>query len=272
MTFDPRVKVGRNDPCPCGSGRKYKDCHLRTVDASRSALLKLRQTHDVVLARLLMASRDSDPVKLEQAFTTFWNGHYRFSDLATLNDVEGYGADRFLVWATFDYRDDDGLTQVERMAAALPADLPEGAQELLNAWQSVRLRPYQVEQSSKQGTRLSDMLTHEAVALDTDHRGMRLEAGDVIIAHLLPPLPGAGGCRLAGPAVPLTPDTAEPLSTLLTAYLEAARRVDAAADWQTVLTQHSAAINHFVQALPTDKPDPERLAGYVQSERERLLA
>jgi hypothetical protein len=21
------VKVGRNDPCPCGSGKKYKECH-----------------------------------------------------------------------------------------------------------------------------------------------------------------------------------------------------------------------------------------------------
>ena len=21
------VKVGRNDPCPCGSGKKYKNCH-----------------------------------------------------------------------------------------------------------------------------------------------------------------------------------------------------------------------------------------------------
>ena len=23
------VKVGRNDPCPCGSGKKYKHCHGR---------------------------------------------------------------------------------------------------------------------------------------------------------------------------------------------------------------------------------------------------
>ncbi|HEY7723953.1 MAG TPA: SEC-C metal-binding domain-containing protein, partial [Anaeromyxobacteraceae bacterium] len=22
-----RAKVGRNDPCPCGSGKKYKKCH-----------------------------------------------------------------------------------------------------------------------------------------------------------------------------------------------------------------------------------------------------
>ena len=23
----PSAKIGRNDPCPCGSGRKYKKCH-----------------------------------------------------------------------------------------------------------------------------------------------------------------------------------------------------------------------------------------------------
>ena len=31
MDFVPKdrsPKVGRNDPCPCGSGRKYKKCHL----------------------------------------------------------------------------------------------------------------------------------------------------------------------------------------------------------------------------------------------------
>jgi uncharacterized protein YecA (UPF0149 family) len=23
---EPRIKVGRNEPCPCGSGKKYKKC------------------------------------------------------------------------------------------------------------------------------------------------------------------------------------------------------------------------------------------------------
>ncbi|TET60949.1 MAG: hypothetical protein E3J47_06135, partial [Candidatus Stahlbacteria bacterium] len=23
---EPEIKVGRNDPCPCGSGKKYKKC------------------------------------------------------------------------------------------------------------------------------------------------------------------------------------------------------------------------------------------------------
>jgi SEC-C motif-containing protein len=27
-------KIGRNDPCPCGSGKKYKHCHGKAVQAS----------------------------------------------------------------------------------------------------------------------------------------------------------------------------------------------------------------------------------------------
>ena len=26
------IKVGRNDPCPCGSGKKYKNCCIETAD------------------------------------------------------------------------------------------------------------------------------------------------------------------------------------------------------------------------------------------------
>jgi preprotein translocase subunit SecA len=30
-------KVGRNDPCPCGSGKKYKQCHGMQQGASQAA-------------------------------------------------------------------------------------------------------------------------------------------------------------------------------------------------------------------------------------------
>ena len=26
-TSEDKIKIGRNDPCPCGSGKKYKKCH-----------------------------------------------------------------------------------------------------------------------------------------------------------------------------------------------------------------------------------------------------
>jgi len=30
-------KVGRNDPCPCGSGKKYKNCHMLIEEQERKA-------------------------------------------------------------------------------------------------------------------------------------------------------------------------------------------------------------------------------------------
>jgi hypothetical protein len=33
------TKTGRNDPCHCGSGLKYKKCHANADDAARSAEL-----------------------------------------------------------------------------------------------------------------------------------------------------------------------------------------------------------------------------------------
>ncbi|MBK9320663.1 MAG: SEC-C domain-containing protein [Bacteroidetes bacterium] len=30
--FAWRTKVGRNEPCPCGSGKKYKSCHGAMVE------------------------------------------------------------------------------------------------------------------------------------------------------------------------------------------------------------------------------------------------
>lgn len=31
FTETKRVKLGRNDPCPCGSGKKFKKCHLSSA-------------------------------------------------------------------------------------------------------------------------------------------------------------------------------------------------------------------------------------------------
>ena len=31
-----KTKVGRNDPCPCGSGKKYKKCHGKDEAESAS--------------------------------------------------------------------------------------------------------------------------------------------------------------------------------------------------------------------------------------------
>lgn len=42
-----RIKPGRNQPCPCGSGRKYKKCHLDLDEKERLAEVRGDATHDL---------------------------------------------------------------------------------------------------------------------------------------------------------------------------------------------------------------------------------
>ena len=42
--YEERLKsTGRNDTCPCGSGKKYKKCHLAEDETARSAVLKAKE-------------------------------------------------------------------------------------------------------------------------------------------------------------------------------------------------------------------------------------
>ena len=46
------AKIGRNEPCPCGSGKKYKHCCLKQQEAAARALAaaSVRPTIDVEIA------------------------------------------------------------------------------------------------------------------------------------------------------------------------------------------------------------------------------
>jgi len=44
------MKLGRNDPCHCGSGKKYKKCHAAADDAAKSADLAAQAAARAALA------------------------------------------------------------------------------------------------------------------------------------------------------------------------------------------------------------------------------
>jgi uncharacterized protein len=52
-------KVGRNDPCPCGSGKKYKQCCMKHPQATGKKTFK---------AKLLSGGVKKAPDLMERAF------------------------------------------------------------------------------------------------------------------------------------------------------------------------------------------------------------
>ena len=56
--YDVRLKTtGRNDHCPCGSGKKYKKCHWAEDERMRTATLKTLEEEAAAKAE---ASKDTE--------------------------------------------------------------------------------------------------------------------------------------------------------------------------------------------------------------------
>ena len=59
------AKPGRNEPCPCGSGKKYKNCHESKTTSSRTSQILMVVVGAAVLAAIAAGSgvlhRRADP-------------------------------------------------------------------------------------------------------------------------------------------------------------------------------------------------------------------
>jgi hypothetical protein len=257
------AKLGRNDPCHCGSGKKYKDCHLPIEQEARTEQLRLRQAQDTLLPRIIEAAQ-AQPEQIPAAFERFWQGRYQLEQMDELDKAEDRGAERFLTWFAFDVRQPDGRTLVAQLAEAESFEADPYERRLLEAWREVRLRPYIVEEIQKgQGVTARDLLAGDVRQVADYGASKRLAPGEVVVGHLVPAdtAPGADGPTyyLAGAAAQLTDDTAEKLVEFAELHLADLRRTAPEADWSDLIDERSEVLNHFVTALPTEVRDPNLL-------------
>jgi hypothetical protein len=261
-------KVGRNDLCPCGSGKKYKYCHLPQEEAAQAEQRRLRRAVDTLMPRIIETAREL-PDAIPPALQRFWNGKYTPEQLADLDDLEERGAERFLSWFAFDYRLEDGRTLVEQLAAGEGAlTLDDEEARLLREWNGVRLRPYVVENVLKgQSMHVRDLLDETAYDVEDHAASRRVRLGEVLVAHLVP---GGVWRYIAGAVAHLTADTREKLHEFVGLHLEAFARDHPAATWADLLRERSEVLNHFVMALPVEQPDPTLLDNIVNQTRVSL--
>ncbi|NJO07664.1 MAG: SEC-C domain-containing protein [Chloroflexaceae bacterium] len=268
-------KPGRNDPCWCGSGRKYKDCHLPIEEAQRTEQRELRRTQETLLPRVLETAREM-PALFPAAFELFWNGRYTFDQMSDLDALEERGAERFLTWFAFDYSVDENGTLVERLtrdaAAGTFASTPY-EQRLLQQWQAIRLRAYVINTIRKgQGLWVVDIASAERFYIEDQAASKRIKVGEVLVGHLLWIGTAADDTALygiTGAVAHLTSDTAPKLREFLALHHADLQRTTPAATLTDVVQQRSHVLNHFVIALPTS-PDPGALDAIIDHTRASL--
>lgn len=178
-------KPGRNDPCYCGSGKKYKQCHLREDQQKEREVRQWVQAAQYLRRDLPRFARDERfAADFANALPIYWNNLY---DISNADEMSEFEALRFFDWFVFDYELAEGGRVLDIYHAEERDELSSIQQKVLDAWlDAPAAGGYELTGYEGQILHLRDYLTGEEVdAFEASGRG-NVEVGEVILVRLVP--------------------------------------------------------------------------------------
>jgi hypothetical protein len=193
--------AGRNDPCPCGSGKKYKKCCLREEDALTSRVQEVRHLLESVEGQLeeyAVALYGEDC--LDEAWETFAEGS---EDL----EINGPEMQIFVPWVHYDWKPKGGRNGQYLAASFMQdhgADLSADERQVLEAAFAAPMSFHDVvEVRQGQGVVLRDILLGGERDVVERSGSQTLQVGDIVFARVVPFGPFA--LMVGSGAVPFPP-------------------------------------------------------------------
>lgn len=191
VAIRPKPMAGRNDPCPCGSGKKYKQCHLgnelHTLD-HRASWLYVKMMRYIGLVAPHLPSTISDDIIDEVSdpeLRRMVTQSYLPTDLAL---HEAGLAARF----------------IDAKRSLLPAD----ELAMAEAWELATRSVYEVTRSTHEALEVVDLASRERLTVRESIPEEPLEAGWKMIGRLLPV---EDSFRAYCGFIPVNDDMVEPL-------------------------------------------------------------
>lgn len=180
------VKIGRNDPCPCGSGKKFKKCCAASLEPAAFG-------HEDRWAALdrLDGFMDQFPEDAGDAFGEFW-GERAEQDLALDETIDAISSSVLDGWAFFDRPLADGRLVVD---ALLEHDdsIGPGERAYLQAMRQSSLHVWEIE-SVVAGVSLTlrDVLENHSITVRERRLSQELERNEWLAARVIPRGPSGG--------------------------------------------------------------------------------
>jgi hypothetical protein len=252
------AKIGRNDPCPCGSGKKYKNCCLNKERAKRVRDSAWVHDEQVTLGKLVtFAQSPHMGAQILVASNLFWNGNYGSEGLNALDDEE---KGRFLDWYVYDYRLEQSRKRViDLFVKDAAPNLPSVEQERLLAWQGSYLSLYRVERPvAQRQLSVTDTLMGEdqvVLAVGVERLGV---AGDLILGRILrssdPP-------HFSWAAVLLPSEVESGLVSFIRGTYAYYRERHVEAAWPDYLSDSGYVLNHYLLKSVAESAPRRRTTG-----------
>ena len=195
------MKPGRNDPCPCGSGKKYKQCCLAAEQAEL-------QSPEELLWRQLRRELDGFQVRLHRfisehygpdALDDAWWAFHLWREEEDFFDEESPLIEPFVTWMAYEWQPDDD-EECEVLDPALADVVParawlerrgRHAAPLLREYVEACLgKPFSfydvLEVHAGRGLLLVDVLTGSRHQVFDKSASQSIAVGDLIYARLAP--------------------------------------------------------------------------------------
>lgn len=166
-----RQQVGRNDPCPCGSGKKYKKCHLDADREPQHAASRAESIHERDRRLVLAIARFAD-----RTFGPGWAGIDLEADEALVQLLVPWVA-----WTAAVDGKRVADAYLERNAARLSEDEREWFDAQRRAWLSV----FEVVGVERGRVDVRDLLTGEERSVREELASRSLVVRDAILARIV---------------------------------------------------------------------------------------
>lgn len=252
--------VGRNEPCPCGSGKKYKHCHWRIDQAMQRQNLQLERAWDTLGKRIWDFSvRGRLTADFASAWELYWD---RWVPLPAVSALDLMERVRFMDWYVFDYRTSHNRQRVaELFLDQKQAELSPLEQDLARDWVKTHVSVYEMTGIAEDHLELQDIFTHQPRTADRIGGDEHLPAGSLLMGRLLPM---GGSLRFAPGVIALDPDVKAELLESIQPRFRAWQQARYGADWDDFLNEAGYLLNHFlmrdrepIEAPATEEPEME---------------
>jgi len=190
------MKIGRNDPCPCGSGEKYKKCCLAKQKPPSQTLYyrRLSEAHERLVSRLVpYATRTFGKEAVLAAMHEFLLWPEQGDEID--EDVFGRVGPLFWPWFLFNWEYDSSSSEVKlpgpegRTVAELYAEEHGNRLDPLEhkLIESINRKPYtffEVEHVDRgKGMRLKDVFQGSSIEVQERSGSEYLEPGDLVFGR-----------------------------------------------------------------------------------------
>ena len=243
-------KVGRNAPCPCGSGKKYKKCCLREGEGEIPKRPSPDNTEKRLMENVLKYSKNIPRRELLDASALYW-GIEPEEPLLLPEEAQNEGR-AFIEWFIHDYLLSSGRTILEEYYSSHLKRLTRNGMEILKSHMKACPGVYEIQEVTKGvGMKLKDIFTSKELDVKDVKGSYQVVKWDFIMVRVYN-LKGVK--RLIGIGSILPRHTVQGLKDFLLHEFEKFKGESGRHDWEDFMKQRFHLIEHYMKNLPEERP------------------